>query len=65
MVLVVRVLISKIVFIGGYPESITHFKFKESKDDSEIENTIKMILIQNTKKHQIYLNVVKQTKVSE
>jgi hypothetical protein len=24
-----------------------------------------MILIQNTKKHQIYLNVVKQTKVSE
>jgi len=46
---VVRVLIGKAVFIDGYTESIKHFKFKKSKDDSEIENTIKMILIQNTK----------------
>ncbi len=34
MVLVVRVLIGKTVFIDGYTEYIKHFKFIESKDDS-------------------------------
>ena len=44
----VRVIIGKTVFIDGYTDSIKHFKFKQSKDDSEVENIIKMSLLQNT-----------------